>query len=130
MNLCFSWLNTTIIIAGMDGSDDEGDLNLALLLSRQEYEREKTKRRKLEENQDFNDKKSGSECSESALTDMPSEGLVWNKAPANKARSLNSNVFENVLQKGFSSLYDEPLFSDLTLLLGEERIRTHRVVIS
>ncbi len=114
----------------MDGSDDESDLNLALLLSRQEYEREKTKSRKLEENKDCKDKKNGLECSESALTDVPPEGLVWNKASANKVRSLNSSVFENVLQKGFSKLYDESLFSDLTLLLGEERIRTHRVVIS
>ncbi len=97
---------------------------MALYLSKQEHKKEKAaKRQKLEDSQAFKD--GNGSASTSVIS---SEGLVWNKEACTKKTSFDASVFGNALQKGFSKLYNDPLFSDLTLLLGEERIRAHKVV--
>lgn len=46
-----------------------------------------------------------------------------------KDRAFDAALFGQTVQKGFSKMYNDPLLSDITLLVGEERIPAHRMVL-
>jgi len=51
------------------------------------------------------------------------------KIPHGK-RPFNSRLFGSTVQKGFAQLWNDTLLSDLTLVLGDEKIPVHRLVLS
>lgn len=44
-------------------------------------------------------------------------------------REFDAALFGETVQTGFSKMYNDPLLSDITLLLGSERIPAHRMVL-
>lgn len=96
-------------------------------LANRNMKKERAKRQKLDLDHDDDD----SSDVNGSPAKVSSEGLVW-KSPYSQPPSFDACTFGAALQKGFSKLYNDPLFSDLTLVLqtdlGEERIRAHKVV--
>jgi len=66
------------------------------------------------------------ESSTSLAVEVTDESILKINA---KDRAFDAALFGQTVQKGFSKMYNDPLLSDITLLLGTDRIPAHRMVL-
>ena len=99
--------------ARLDSSDeDNSQLALAKEISLREAEEAKEQDRKRGR---FELRRESSDVS-----------LLWKKLSITRS---SATLYGDHLRKGFEKLFDQPLFSDLTLIVGEQKIAVHRVVL-
>jgi len=63
-------------------------------------------------------------ASDSSMTSELSTGLNFRK----EKRKFNAKLYGRTIQKGFSKLHKDESLSDLTLIVGDEKIPVHRMV--
>ena len=59
---------------------------------------------------------------DTSMTDLPTLTLQKEK------RKFNAKLYGRTIQKGFSKLHKDETLSDLTLIVGDEKIPVHRMV--
>ena len=63
-------------------------------------------------------------ATDTSVTGLPTFTLQKEK------RKFNAKLYGRTIQKGFSKLHKDETLSDLTLIVGDEKIPVHRMVCS
>jgi hypothetical protein len=89
----------------------------------------KDKEKEKEDDREKEVEGEGGEDGETAVSAMePGDESVDFKVNA-KDKPFDAALFGNTIQKGFAKLYNDPLLSDITLVVGKDKLFAHRMVL-